>query len=695
VFTLSRERPTTIATHTVETGHTPLLDRFGSKVRWPALLAALLFLAISLPMTLIARNERSAWILMTSPIESSHQPNSFWGYSYNLGADPFHKENISFIYQVMNFHGIVQGPDLYFARPIYALAASLLAPLLGVIASLQFVNWLSWALAAWVSWRFAQALFSDDLAALLAVLLTAGGMGMISHIGDYSAHLMSFTFYYLGIYIIYSSGTWQRRVSLRTHLAIGVFLAFAAWQYNTGLALIIGYLLVSLRHNRLHHLILAGFIALTAQSVWTWSLQFSQEAMRGTPFPLDIYSAERAHLSVSLENWRWVLSQPFLGIPRIVNLLLEFALFDSPAVILLGTAAILLLRRGRALYWFFFVFASLPVAAGMLYGFSAGARGYIVFGISILLYVPLAGLVAQFIRRKKGVIALGLTVSVLILHFGWNTAFLWGNLGPLKIYFLGADNGLPVLSVGMSEVVSLTGLEVTPALFGGPGTLTDAGLRVSDAPPVSEASKPVDALLVRFIFIVYLLVLIGLLLPRPRPRFLLTGMIVLLVLLLLPAPLPLKYPPVDPQVDQAYLLDREDSIGYTLELSSTLRSTLPSYLDAESEIGLFTRVTYPSETPEVPVELYLDEQRIHLTRTVNPYFWGIDRAQFLPLLASSSQLTVRINALMDAVSVGGWQQIPLPGRTLSFSPARESTPVVPLIELRVLDARGVIRFAGF
>jgi hypothetical protein len=164
------------------------------------------------------------------------------------------QENEPFLNHVAFFGGVLGSEnnlreDPYAQRVYYGHFATLLAPVAGVPGSILVVNWLAWALCAWVAWRLSKKLFRDELAALVAVVFVTGGMGMISHIGDYSAHLLSFAVYYLGVYLIYDSGILFDRRPLRTHLLLGAYLAVACLTYPGSVTLIAVYALAAFRHN--------------------------------------------------------------------------------------------------------------------------------------------------------------------------------------------------------------------------------------------------------------------------------------------------------------------------------------------------------------------------------------------------------------------------------------------------------------
>src|SRR5438874_2946954 len=112
-------------------------------------------------------------------------------------------------------------------------------PVLGLVGASIFVNWLAWAVCAFLTWRLAKKLFDDDLAALLGVLFVSGGMGMVFHIDDWSVHLPAFACYYLGVYLLYDSGVAFEERPWRTHLLLGSFLALASLVYSFAAALLL------------------------------------------------------------------------------------------------------------------------------------------------------------------------------------------------------------------------------------------------------------------------------------------------------------------------------------------------------------------------------------------------------------------------------------------------------------------------
>ena len=519
------------------------------------------------------------------------------------------------------------------------------------------------------------------------MLLTLGGMGMLSHIGDYSAHLLSFTFYYLGILLVFDSGVWHRAASLRTHVLIGTFLALACLQYNTGIALTLGYVLVSVRHNAWSRVALGAAIALTAQPAWARVI----ERAAG----VEIYAVERAYLSKSVSVWARILEDPLGRGAMALHLLLEFATFDSPLVVIGGVLGMARLWRRRGVPSSFLAFILLPVAAGMLYGFEAGARGYLIYGISLLFYVALAGGLARLLRgrfRGLGVLATGI---VLVTHVAWGTAFLWGHLGPIKTYFLGVDDGWPVLTAARLTAESVTGHEVTPVLFGGSGRLADAGLHAGD-PSRSAAFTFTHAVAARAFFVPYLLVLVALWSRPPTRvrRIILTASAS--VLLAVPPVFVHARPSINGQIEEAYRLLPGETLRYSALVSDRCRMALTEENVRDYRLQLYMRASDGETHRHSPVRLVIGGKDVPVAPIEPRYLWSIDRATFLSALRNGSELQVEIGTAPNRPTIiGGWQSRALPGRQLIVPDRLRDVEVLPLLEIRAVNGNGIMQRAWF
>ena len=445
--------------------------------------AGVIFLASLVACLSFGFGEGSIWIKMTQPYEPTHAPNSLLGFSCLYGGSPFHLENTGFVGQMLLFSGLsLSGLDMYVVRPIYAYLASIVAPFTGIIPAMALTNLVAWALAVFITWRFARLAFKDDLAAAIAAILAAGGFGFIAHVGDYSAHLLSFTVYYLGVYVIYASNVWRERCSLGTHLALGAFLAICCLQYNTGLLLLAGYICLGVFHNRWRDIAVALLIALTAQRIWVLVLKLALSLVDKSFLTVDFYATESSYLTLSLAEWVRIAHTPSLFVKTFLTDLVKFFCFDSPLIVAAGLAAIFLVRPRPALLRFSVCMGAFPFLAGMLYSQHMVARGcYLVYGVSILIYSAIGAAFADLLRRSVGTtkrVALWGGLAVLILcHFAWSYAAFAGNPGPLKYYFLSGTNNLAAVA-SPPFIASITGEEARPRLFDGSSTLVRAGAAI-------------------------------------------------------------------------------------------------------------------------------------------------------------------------------------------------------------------------
>ncbi len=644
--------------------------------------AILLFAALALPIAYLGRDEGSGFILMTSPT-FGHGSNSLLGYSWILADKPFHKENVQFLRQVSFFCGVRTALGIYAVRPLYAFVAAHLQPLFGVVGSLLAVNVLCWAVAAGVSWRFVRSLFGD-IAGLAAVAMVACGSGMVFHVGDYSAHLMAFTVYYAGLLVLYESRVWCERRPLGTHLTIGICLAFACLQYNTGISLVAGYVVVSHAHNRSHHLLAAAAVAVSAQRLWPPLLNLMDRVFRDSPGVRDYYVTEAEYLTMSLAAWSGVLTAGADAFFRLlVSRVSEFRFFDSPPLVAIGLVSLLWVpRRVRP---FFLVFVAMPLGAGLAFANRAAARGYLVYGCTLLIYAAIAGLLARFCRRGGAIrtCAVVAFVVVIVAQIAWTTAHLHGHFGPVKSYLLGFGLRSALYSEPRPTVLSLTGAEPTPQLFGGRADLTAAGLSVAAAATPGRPSFR-RALAARSMFYVLAGALV-LLAVRPTAR---APSFVVFLLIAFGSTwlsvLTYQSSPVVTPVDRAINLAPAERVRYEIDVSQPFVRELRVQVQPEDtlEVGL-----YASGAADARASIGERTWALRLPEAAIP----VDEA--LAAFEGSRRLSIDVVA-RQPVFVRGWQRVGLPGRVLE-SPMREGALVLPAVELRLRSSTGALKLAGF
>jgi hypothetical protein len=667
-----------------------------------------LFLFISAFFTWYGRNQRSGWILSSFPGDPSCEHVALLGYCGLRGEDPFFIENEPFVQQVAFFSGwTAPQVNLYFLRPYPAFVASWFAPALGTLGALLLVNWLAWAVCAWAAWRLSKKLFDDDLSALLAVVFVVGGIGMVAHIGDYSAHLPGFASYYVGVYLLYASGILFGPRPWRTHVALGLYLAVASLVYSTGLLLTGVYLLSAVRHNRWYHVGTAAALALTSRPLWGATLRL---------LGYRVAEGEVSELLRCLELWGALFQQPLAqSVPQVALWLSQYATFDSPLVVLLGLGSCLFLPRSRSVRWFGILVLAIPVLVVFVFSIDGLGRGYVIYGISIWVYCWLGRLFAVGLRgpawlRTVAGVGFGL---VVVTHFAWSSAHLWYWNGPVKMYHGGWDMGMPYLLHPRPRVLSMTGMEKTPVLFGGDASLREAGALVG----YPEAAIPPrflswrSAVLAQAPLFGYL-ALLGLMVPRPT-RQRLFGIVALVVFAAVSSglsTLTFRTMPRFVPTLAAVALPPGAAMSFRAELSESFLEALRQDLRPGDELRIFLP---DQDGPEVEVRVTAGPVSIPVrpTPTTSPgsprgraYVFRSPQAALAALRRAGRFTLEMTNRSGEPVLFPSWQRPGLPKRRFGIAPigqppgqADSPNPQArpPAVEIRVLRPDGSLKLAGF
>lgn len=653
---------------------------------WRALLSQwkvpMLLLGALAALVLAFGTDRSAWILITQPIEISHSANSLLGYSWIQQGHAVHKENYSAFFQVALFSGYEVAPDLYFRRPVYTFLATLLSPVLGVATSLLALNLVGWAAAAWLCHRFTMRFYGDAQAARWATLLATCGIGFVVHVMDLSAHLLSFTFYFGGVVLVLESEAWRRRVGARAHAVIALYLMVACLQYNTGIALVAAYVLVSFRRNSPILVLGTALAALAAQPAWGWIVGEMYFLQTGVRLP-DLSITEREYLLRALDAWRKHLALPPLeAVAFVARTVFSFAFFEGPLVVMLGALNLLAdVRRGpeaRARLLFAAAFIAMPFAAAMVFAPAANARGYLVYGVSIFFFASCGAAIAARGRRlpSKG---LPLGSAVVLVSLLWSTAHLVNVLGPAKAYFLGPRHSGALFIPGGWEAMSLTGAEPTPRLFGGKASLAEAGITgVLPSTPLPKYRGPRYAVFASALFAV----LAGLLLVIASPLGWRVSLVVTVGLLgasVMAGKAMRSFAHVSiPESSHRIDAGRPQPVVYEISLAESVRTRVVTELRNGRVATLF-----PAHfTGREPPILRVGATQVPLARWTE-MVWSIDAPTLLAALATpNARLSITLSG-SDQPVMGGWQRVGLPGRRL-VSPEAGGPPTLPAVEIRLL-----------
>ena len=677
-------------------------------------IAVVLFLVISIPILVVARGERSPWVLTTTPDEyPSALLNTQFGFNHIVGEEPFMAENVYYVDQVIAFAGYAGTISTYFPyrRALTPFVASVVAPMIGAIGGILAVNYLSWAGAAYLAWRFTLRLHEDKLASIIAVMLVSLGLGFITHLHDYSPHESSFCLYYLGIVWLYESRLWKEARPLRVHLFFGVLVALISINYSNGLYLIGAYILVSVWTNRWTHVAAAALIGASGQPLYTVNLELQSYYLNGT-WPAPSISEYR-YLSEALVQWAQMAGRPSDLMGAAAGGLSQFIGLEFPLLVFLGLLAwkgVIPSRRQLLLFCALFF---TPILTMMLYLFRSGARGYVVYGISLLIYAPLAIVVARALRspqrarRWAGGVALTITLAGQLF---WSTGFLWGYLLPIKLFMndgYAFQAWLPSFLGGVSRarILSLTGLEPLPRLFGGGATLRDAGMMVPGTSFVRVSSSWRWALATRVVIVVLLLLLVVLNRTSRRSRNrALTGVVA--GLWLVPSLLSAFVASELPRPALGVVpLSGGMRLRYTIRLSEDFLAALEDCTKEPSRVAFFVLAPSPGYV-EIRVPGQGEFAHCEQTDCVMPLASTHPTSDTVRALRSSGRVTVEIGASAGAVNqtgdglTYGWQRNGLPNRTLILFPAaarraRETPPVLPAFEAWVTSTKGMLRCAGF
>lgn len=628
--------------------------------------------------------ERGGFRLLTDPCDRLPAGNSLLGFSVLLGERPVNAEALPAIEQVEWFSGSVRSDNNFrFLRAGYAFMGAQLAPLFGAERALVVVNVLAWLCCLFATWRLSRCWFDDDLTGCLAVIFAAVGIGFAIHLHATTPHLWSFALYYLGVLVLARAGIIKRRQPWRVQLGLGLLMGFIGLSYNVSVMLLFVYLLSGWRTQRTTHLLMAAGLSLLPRIVWSLLLP---------ALGINVLDVEREYLVRTLEAWigGWHAG-PAAFLQMILHYTLEsFLSMESPLILLLGAVGWLTLLRGRR-RWFAGLVIAAPVLACTFFAPSAEVRGYVVYGGSIMLFVMAGrllslGLRASTMTRRATLLLLFVALGT---HAGWGTAHLWGWLGPAKTYFLGWDDGLPVLRHGPTRAISVTGHEPDPAAFGGNSNLVSAGLAVEPASrPVGRKSRLLS-ILTRLSFLTIIAALCCAVISGRRRRRIAVALVLLVGLGIGELSFQTLSQVAAPwRITESVPVDARGALTYRLQPAAATRDALRAGFSSDSQLELFLQATGP-------VRISWDADGVSIPVTaVGPSHYAVSSPVAVETAMSATTWTITIeNPGPTPVAITGWQRNPLPGRTLVDG---ADAPRLPAVEFRLRQlSDGFLALAAF
>ena len=665
------------------------------------------FFAVSLPVLVLGGGDRSAYVRTFATYPAGQDHFGLFGYSYTRGPHAMMAENIHYIDQTLTQNGAGQRLSLYFTsvRPLYAFAASMVAPIVGVIGALGLVNYLSWVAMVVAAWRFTMLRTASPPAAMLAGMMAAAGLGAMVHIHDYSPHLFPFALYFSGVALIYASRVWSEPRPFQAHLRIGVFLALASLAYSTGLVMTAAYALVSLRRNRWSHVAVASVLGISSQYIWTVWLNVVHALVTRAWTWTNVQGVEQTYMRISLEAWRALAATPAAFLARLWDGILQFASFEFAPLVVAAIVAWCVLPRRAEERWFDIAFVSLPVLVGLVYLNVSTTRGYLVYGVSIILYAVVAEGLAHGPRNARPALRSAATVTAALLVVGqviWSMSYLWGYMVPAKMFFgFGFLEWIPkyLTQFQPPPAYSLTGAEPVPILFGGTATLPDAGLFVpSSAAPIHFSFR--FALLYRAPLVLFLFAFALMIVPHARRRLMPIAACAA-ALWIVPSVMarvwPISAPPVFPTF-YALHVPAGASWRYTVDVGDAFVEQLNHAAGVTAVQFMVPGLQPPFSTTIATASgqvLASDTNGKAVLEAIAP------PGQIIDALTRSRRIEIEIAARPEGetsaagVPVFGWQRNGLPGRTLTAGGIVLDTPTVPAFELRLLDAASRPILIGF
>jgi len=657
--------------------------------------AGAIFLVVSAAIFIASANQRSPYILQFVSFPYGY---GLLGYTFIAGSQPMMAENSYYIDQTLMFSGAGSRFSMYFTsiRPLYAFVASMWAPFTGVLASLALLNYLAWALAAYVAWRYTYKVFGDERAAAIAVVLTAFGIGFVIHAHDYGPHLLPFAMYYLGALLIYESGVWHAARPWRTHLAIGAYLAVCTLTYSTGIVLTAAYALVAFRHNRWRYVLCALVLGISSQYVWTVALNVMNGLASGQWYWINVPQTEQALMQRSLAVWFSTMRSPVALGRMFVENLLQFGGVECPLLIAAAAACWIFQERSREQRWFDLVLAGAPIAVALVYAHVVGTRGYLSFGMSLFIYSSIAGTLGAWLgsRNRKRIVGVIALVVVLGVQAGWSTSYLRGYLIPIKMFHgFGALTWLPPY-IGhwrLPQALSLTDLEPTPVLFGGASSLSEGGAVTATVPSIPSFTWRFG-LVARAVLVAYFAGLGLAWTGRSRLPIIAAGACVLWVTPVLAAKTsPLQPTPVYSTFDSERIR-AGDRWRYSVDLGPGFISAVRRTLPTASLVDFMVAGLQPPFVARVSAG---GREIASGDNGANVLHASMDASRVFALLDASKTIDVELSADHD-LRVFGWQRPQLAGRHLRALQADLSAiTAFPAFEVRLLDSRGAPLLVGF
>ena len=417
-----------------------------------------------------SNNLADFWIYCTSALNGDQsRVNAFVGWSFILNGRLLHIENLPFLEILNSFLTAPPTATIYAVRPVYPLLASVLAPLTGAMPALLLVNVAAWMAAAYCAIRLTNLITNSSLAPWIAVAFIVLAWSYWFHLTDYSAHMLSNCGYVVAVYVLAKVGAAERRLEFKDQVIVAATLIAMALTYNTGIALLLGYVLFALLSRSWVASILTAVLVIAAQRGWPFFYGWSRE------FGNQLQGEEGFYLAEAISRWLAIAKDPILFLKTLAWISFQTVASDpfNLAVVSICIIGTLTAQVRNRLWWFLLVTGVAPIALAIPWMSFAPARGYIASAGYGVLAVLAAAILGRFGNAAKLV-----TVCLVAVQAAWLTSASLGNAYPPAIFSVGVSSVRELAFAfggNSTKVESLTGHETRPERVGGRETVSDAG----------------------------------------------------------------------------------------------------------------------------------------------------------------------------------------------------------------------------
>ena len=406
---------------------------------------------ISVGMWLYYQGSNSPWVRAGVPFNYQYSQNPVYGFNRIYNGDFYHKENFYSLRQIdlLKARNLIE-PDFREKRVFYAFLGNIFTLVLNSYYALRFLNLILYLLSAYLLYVFTFKLFCSQPKAILAAFLFILSIIGPTHLGDLSPHMLGISFYYLWSLLLLNLLSRDRAITWQENIGLSAILGIWSLCYTTFLLGLLFYAFLLIKQKKYTYLVLP------IMTFFLPNLQLAIIASRAGSIPADFESQLAREGLLTFVNS--ALTHPVATIKSLVVAFIDFSFVDNPLNVLITIIGLLFLRHRHK--WLLASLFFLPIlAAAGLWKSVASSRGYIIAGISIVLFAIVAHYLVswmQALQRKTGRFIPALIIVVALgIQIFWANASLLGMMFPTYAYEFGPSNYIDTLN--MPQFVRYTG----------------------------------------------------------------------------------------------------------------------------------------------------------------------------------------------------------------------------------------------